>query len=486
MPPRFRIGRESMRDAHHILVIDTNDWEAEQVRGALRELGRPVRLLRDTDLDHGDSRVDLIVLGFSDAASMETVRPMLDKARAIHPGVQLVLCVPRDLPDLDRNVRSLNARALVHKPVDAETLRALVGDMLAQIQLRQERQEYAKATRRSSQRDAIVGTSEPIRQVLELIDRVAESATTSVLLLGESGVGKSLFAHTIHERAKASNGPFMEINCASVPDTLIESELFGYEPGAFTDARSQKIGLIELADGGTLFLDEITEISLLTQAKLLKFLDSKRFRRLGGDREIAVETRIIAASNRNIREEVTDRRFREDLFYRLNVVEIRIPPLRERREDIDVIGNHYLNAFKHKFGKPDLELSAAARALMREYPWPGNVRELVNVLERAVLLCQTAILEPDALPITLPNIGRRGVGLRRTVGRLEMELPTGVVRLDEVELALIEATLRRTRGNVSRAAECLGISRGALRNKIDHFKINPRSFVRSAVLSNQD
>jgi DNA-binding NtrC family response regulator len=475
-----------MREAHRILVIDSNDWDAEQVRSCLRELGRPVQLLRDLDLQRPDTKVDLIVLGFSDAVSMETARPVLEKARAANPGVQLILCVPRDLPDLDRKVLTFKARALVHKPVDPETLRNLVGETLAQIQLRQERQAHAKATRRSSRRDEIVGASEPIRHVLELIDRVAESATTSVLLLGESGVGKSLFAHTIHERSHASNGPFIEINCATLPATLLESELFGYEPGAFTDARSQKIGLIELADGGTLFLDEITEIGLLTQAKLLKFLDSKRFRRLGGDQEIGVETRIIAASNRDIRTEVQERRFREDLFYRLNVVEIRVPPLRERPADIDAVAQHYLNAFKAKFAKPQLDLSPAARTMMRAYPWPGNVRELVNVLERAVLLCKTDLIEPEHLPIETPSAEHKSVGLRRVAGRIEMELPTGTVRLDEVELALIEATLRRTRGNVSRAADLMGISRGALRNKIDHYGIHPRSFARPLVLSNQD
>ena len=183
---------------------------------------------------------------------------------------------------------------------------------------------------------------------------------------------------------------------------------------------------------------------------------------------------------------MTERRFREDLFYRLNVVEIRVPPLRERREDIDAVALHYLNAFKTKFGKPRLELSASARALMRQYPWPGNVRELVNVLERAVLLCQGDILEPESLPIALPSHERRSVGLHRVEGRIEMELPTGNVTMDEVELALIEATLRRTRGNVSRAAELMGVSRGALRNKIEQFKINPRQFARLVALSHKD
>jgi DNA-binding NtrC family response regulator len=475
-----------MREAHRILVIDSNDWDAEIVRSCLRNLSKPVRLLQDTDLDRAGARVDLIVLGFTDDVSMETARPILERARAMNPGAQVILCVPRDLADLDRKVLTFKARSLIHKPIEADALRQLVEQTLAQIQLRQERQEYAKANRRATRTDEIVGASEPIRHVLELIDRVAESATTSVLLLGESGVGKSLFAHTIHERSHTSTGPFIEINCSAVPATLIESELFGYEPGAFTDARQQKIGLIELADGGSLFLDEITEISLLTQAKLLKFLDSKRFRRLGGDQEIAVETRIIAASNRDIKAEVGERRFREDLYYRLNVVEIRVPALRERREDIGVIADYYLKSFKNKFGKPRLEFSDAARAIVREYPWPGNVRELVNVLERAVLLCKEDVLLPEHMPIELPSAEKRGAGLRRSAGRIEMDLPTGPVTLDEVELALIEATLRRTRGNVSRAAVLLGISRGALRNKIEHHKINPRAFARPLAFSLKD
>lgn len=475
----------TVRDTHHVLVIDSNDWDAEHVRSFLRALSKPVRALSAADLDAEGAHVDLIILGFSDAVSLETSRSTLEKARAASPQAQLILCVPRDLPDLDRRVLQLKARAFVLKPVEEETFRTLVEQTLAQIHLRRERLEHARATKRSAKIDEIVGTSLPIRHVLELIDRVAESSTTSVLLLGESGVGKSLFAHTIHERSGTPTGPFIEINCAAIPTTLLESELFGYEPGAFTDARGQKIGLIELADGGTLFLDEITEILPVTQAKLLKFLDTKRFRRLGGDREITVETRVIAASNREIKDEVSQGRFREDFYYRLNVVEIRIPPLRERIDDVESIASHYLTAFKKKFNKPHLELSPEAKAMIRDYPWPGNVRELVNVLERAVLLCKEEQVEAAHLPIAIPSpVVRREVGLRRSLrsqgseGRLEMELPTGTVTMDDVELALIEATLKRTRGNVSRAADLMGMSRGALRNKLARFKINPRDFSR--------
>lgn len=470
---------KTKHDAYAILVIDSNNWDAEHVRASLRDLSKPVRFISSTDLDGDDAHVDLVILGFSDDISFGTSRSTLEKARRVSPGVQIVLCVPRDLPDLDQKVLQIRARAFVFKPVDEEPFRALVDQTLSQIHLRRERQEYARASRRSAKVDEIVGNSAPIRHVLELIDRVAESASTSVLLQGESGVGKSLFAHSIHERSRTADGPFIEINCAAIPATLIESELFGYEPGAFTDARAQKIGLIELADGGSLFLDEITEIPLVTQVKLLKFLDSKRFRRLGGDREIAVETRVIAASNRDIREEVSRGAFREDLFYRLNVVEIRVPPLRERPGDIATIANHYLAAFKKKFARPELELSAAAAAMIREYPWPGNVRELVNVLERAVLLCRSDTIEPEHLPLETATTPRTAVA-RRSGGRIELELPPGIVTLDEVERALIEAILKRTRGNVSRAADLMGMSRGALRNKLARYRIEPRAFSRPA------
>lgn len=467
-----------MHDAYGILLIEATDWDAEQIRAYVRKLSKPVRLLKATDLDGEGVRIDVIILGFNDAVSLQTSRSTLEKARSVSPGAQLILCVPRAAGDADRRALELKARAFLYKPVDEGTFHELMEQTLSSIHLRRERQEHARASKRSVKVDEIVGGSPAIKRVLELIDRVAESSSTSVLLLGESGVGKSLFAHTIHERARASTGPFIEINCAALPTSLLESELFGYEPGAFTDARAQKVGLIELADGGTLFLDEITEIDPVTQAKLLKFLDTKRFRRLGGDREIAVETRVIAASNREIKDEVRVGRFREDLYYRLNVVEIRIPSLRERREDVETIANHYLDNYKKKFGKPDLKVSPAARTMIRDYPWPGNVRELVNVLERAVLLCKEPMIEPHHLPIEMPVGARRATAVRRSDGRIELELPTGIVTLDEVERALIEATLKRTRGNVSRAAELMGTSRGALRNKLTRYKIEARSFHR--------
>jgi transcriptional regulator with PAS, ATPase and Fis domain len=310
---------------------------------------------------------------------------------------------------------------------------------------------------------------------MALLEKVAQSSNTSVLLLGESGVGKSLFARTIHDKSDQSRGPYIEINCATLPTALLESELFGYEPGAFTDARTRKLGLIELADGGTLFLDEITEVDLSTQAKLLKVLDAKRFRRLGGDSEISVDVRVVAATNRDLQQCVRDGEFREDLYYRLNVVEIHIPPLRERREDADLIAAHYFDFFRRKFNKPTLELSDDAWSLIRQYGWPGNVRELINALERAVLLSNGPEVTRSELPVE-PKSVPRTVAIAADNAVIAIELPDDGVSLDRVESALIVETLKRTRGNVSRAAEMLRISRGALRNKLSRHKIDPHAY----------
>jgi two-component system response regulator AtoC len=425
-----------MGKQHGILVIDSNDWDREQVRSFLRDLRRPVSVLGTRDLASQKARVDLIILGFSDDVSLKTSRAHLDKARAAFPHAQLILCAPPDLPGLDNVILDLKARAFLLKPLDEETFKTLLEDVLGRIQLRKEREEYARAAKKASHVREIVGTSESMQSVMELLERVAQSATTSVLFLGESGVGKSLFAQTVHDLCEIAHGPFIEINCAALPSNLLESELFGYEPGAFTDAKNQKIGLIELADGGTLFLDEITEVDLVTQAKLLKFLDSKKLRRLGGDREITVDVRVVAATNRDLREAVGKGEFREDLFYRLNVVEIHIPPLRERKEDIDAIAHHYLDYYKRKFNKSDVDLTPEAWSLIRSYPWPGNARELINVLERAVLLVPENGIRPEHLPIQMPA-ERRSLSIDRRGEDFDVTLPPGPIDLDRLERAVI-------------------------------------------------
>lgn len=470
--------------AHHVLVIDGNDWDNEQIRSLLRQLSMPVQIVRDSELATPGVHVDLIILGFSDVVSLETSRALVVTARSQFPAAQVIACAPRDMPDLDRHILETGARSFLLKPLDGATFSALLKQTLSQIELRRTRTDGERVHTNHAETPVIVGRSEEIRAVLRVLDQVAQSATTAVLFLGESGVGKSLFAQTVHGLCHHATGPFIEINCATLPTALLESELFGYEPGAYTDARARKAGLIELADGGTLFLDEITEIDPVTQAKLLKFLDSKRFRRLGGEREISVEVRVVAASNRNIREEVRRGDFREDLFYRLNVVEVNIPPLRERTNDIDDIVAHYFDHYKRKFGKPDVTLSTSARALIKSYPWPGNVRELINVLERAVLLCPSDEILPEHLPIDRRSGVRRRLALTSEAdGSITLQLPSGGVSLDVLERAAIFETLKITHGNVSRAADMLGLSRGALRNRLTRYRIDARRFTRRALLS---
>jgi transcriptional regulator with PAS, ATPase and Fis domain len=462
-------------------IIETSDYEAQIVRDLTKKLAFPIRFVESTEIDGGAPHIDIVILGLSKTPDVSAARARLSRIRSLCPSAQVVLCTPSETQALDSTIMSLGARSFLLKPLEEKTFVGLLNKMLSQIHKRKQREKYVKGAEKTSRIGEIIGKSGTMKEVLALIERVAKSPSTSVLLLGESGTGKSLFAQTIHDTSERSSGPFIEINCAAMPVNLLESELFGYEPGAFTDAKTQKIGLIELADHGTLLLDEITETDTQTQAKLLKFLDSKKLRRLGGDDEIAVDVRIIAATNRNLREEVKERRFREDLFYRLNVVEIKVPPLRERKEDIDMISTFYLGFYKKKFKKPYLHFSADVQALLREYPWPGNVRELINVIERAVLLCKDAVIRKVDLPIEKrpdPHV----ISFSREYDDFVVNLPAGGVSLDVIEKKVIEATLAQTKGNVLKASKLLGVSRGALRYKLAKHKIDPTAMTKRALV----
>ena len=464
-----------------IHIIETSDYETQHVRDLTKKIAFPVRIVETVEIDAGSPKIDVVILGLAKEPDITGARAKLAHIRSLCPGAQVVLCTPTETQALDATIMSLGARSFLLKPLEETTFVTLLNKMLSQIHKRKQREKYVKGAEKTSRIGEIIGKSAVMKDVLELIERVAKSPSTSVLLLGESGTGKSLFAQTIHDTSERASGPFIEINCAAMPMNLLESELFGYEPGAFTDAKTQKIGLIELADHGTLLLDEITETDTQTQAKLLKFLDTKKLRRLGGDEEIAVDVRVIAATNRDIRDEVRERRFREDLFYRLNVVEIRVPALRERREDIDMIATFYLGYYKKKFKKPYLHFSPDVQALIRDYPWPGNVRELINVIERAVLLCQDAVIRKVDLPIEKkpdPHV----ISFSREYDDLVVTLPAGGVSLDAIEKKVIEATLVQTKGNVLKASKLLGMSRGALRYKLAKHKIDPAAMVKRTLV----
>jgi transcriptional regulator with PAS, ATPase and Fis domain len=297
-----------------------------------------------------------------------------------------------------------------------------------------------------------------------LLAKVAASPASTVLLTGESGTGKDLAAKVLHYNSDRSSRPFMNITCSALTETLLESELFGYERGAFTDARQQKRGLFESAEGGTVFLDEIGEMAHGLQAKLLRVLEEKSFKRVGGVQDIKVDVRVIAATNRNLEEEVKAGRFRQDLFYRLNVLPITLPPLRQHLEDVPALVAFYLDSFNREFRKNVKDVSPAALKLLQSYGWPGNIRELRNAIERAMLLTSARLLEPADFVLTA-----------QSAAGVPFELPAQGVNLEALEQSLVSQALERCGGNQTRAATLLGMNRDQIRYRIEKFGLSKLS-----------
>jgi Nif-specific regulatory protein len=306
----------------------------------------------------------------------------------------------------------------------------------------------------------IIGNSNPLRQVYEQVTQVARTNTT-VLLRGESGTGKELIAHAVHYNSLRAHKPFIKVSCAALPETLIESELFGYEKGAFTGAQARKKGRFELADGGTLFLDEIGDLNVSTQIKLLRVLQEREFERLGGTETIKINVRLVAATNRDLEKAMSAGQFREDLYYRLNVFTIFMPPLRERKSDVLLLADHFLEKFSREHHKRIKRISTPAIDMLASYHWPGNVRELENIIERAVLVCETGVIHGHHLPPTLQTAERSG-----TITRLSLESAVGAYESD-----LIQDALKTTRGNRKRAAQMLDTTERILGYKVKKYGI---------------
>ena len=345
----------------------------------------------------------------------------------------------------------------VLKPFPLEELRLVIEKELANAGLRRQNQSLREELRERYDFPNIVGRGPRMREVLALVARVAPSNST-VLILGESGVGKDLIARALHEHSRRAQGPFVKINSTAIPESLLESELFGYEKGAFTGALHSKPGKFELADQGTLFLDEIGDVPLPIQVKLLRVLQERSFERLGGMRTLTVDVRLVAATNRNLRAALEEGTFREDLYYRLNVVPIDLPPLRAHKEDIPALAEHFLARFAAAQGKAIAALAPEAMARLLAFDWPGNVRELENVIERAVTLGDGPRLEAADIHLEVVPPPRAAAGDAPT-------LPPGWT-LEEFEQAIIRDALRRANGNKSQAARLLGLSRNALRYRL--------------------
>ncbi|HZM16684.1 MAG TPA: sigma-54 dependent transcriptional regulator [Candidatus Krumholzibacteria bacterium] len=369
----------------------------------------------------------------------------------------------------------LGAYDYVNKPINLEQLLFVIDKGLKSRELARELLQLRRRHKLDPDTTVIPSQSPSMQAVYNTVQQVAKSDSTTVLIEGESGTGKDVIANMIHRMSARHDLPFMEINCASLPEELLESELFGHEKGAFTDAKSQKLGLMELANRGTLFLDEIGEMSLTIQVKLLRVLERMSFKRVGGTKDITVNVRIISATNRNLAQAVEQKTFREDLYYRLKVVPVFIPPLRERKEDILVLTKHFLHLYNKQFRKNFQNISQECAEMLLNYPWPGNIRELKNMLERVVLLEDGETLLPPQLPIA-GQVSMNLSAVRRLENVLARPLPEDGVDFDrlmsDVEIDLIVKASRQCNWNQSRTAELLQMKRDKLRYRMKIYDIN--------------
>lgn len=422
--------------------------------------------------DRGRLAVDLFKQERPDIVLLDIHLPdisglkVLEEIKAIDQNAVVIMITAYG--DIETAVKSMKAGAydFVEKPFNMEKLNILIEKALETVSLKREVSELRSELKSKYGFDSIIGQSPQMQQVFETIKKVAASDASTVFISGESGTGKDLVARVIHYESKRAERPFLEINCTAIPETLIESELFGYEKGAFTDAKTLKKGLFELADGGSIFLDEIGDMKLHTQAKLLKVLETKSFKRIGGVKDINVDVRIIAATNKNLEQEVKKGNFREDLYYRLKVIPIHLPPLRERGEDILILAKYFIDMYNREFKKSVRGLTEETKKLFLSYAWPGNVRELKNVIERVMILENTDYIKPEHLP---PEIHSPGEVQKRNISALEFDIPPGGVDIEEVEKKLIERALEITRGNQSKAARLLNLSRDAFRYRMQKY-----------------
>ena len=446
-----------MSDPATLLVADDDPGLRESLERTLTREGYHVVLASD-----GRAALERVQAGGVDLIVTDLKMPgltgleLLRAAKAIMPDVDVILLTAFGTVEEAVKAMKDGAYDFLTKPFRREQLIKLI-DKALELRDLIENRALKKQLEDLRAKGQMIGASPSWRRMLTLIEQTADSSAT-ILIQGESGTGKELVARTIHERSARRNGPFIAVNCAALPETLLESELFGYEKGAFTGAAGRKEGRFELAHGGTLFLDEVGDLSLVTQPKILRVLQEGEFERLGGTRTLQVDVRIVAATNQDVAEMVKEKRFREDLYYRLNVITIRVPPLRERPEDIRVLAQHYLRVYAAKNGRKLEGFTGEAIDRLEAYAWPGNVRELENLIERSVLLARKDRIDAEDLPEEV-------MGVKRPPRDAILELIG--TPLADIERRLLDETLRITGGNKTQAAKLLGIDVRTVARKLE-------------------
>jgi two-component system nitrogen regulation response regulator NtrX len=433
-----------------ILIVDDEPNILTSVGSALQRMGHAVitapSMAEGVRMLHDSIDAALLDVWLGDGDGIELLTIIKQK----HPRIECVMISGH--AEIGTAVSAVKSGAydFLEKPLSLDKIEVILNNI---ARLKSTERERDTLRERLGEGGRLVGESAAIRELKQVIARIAPE-DSRVLITGENGTGKELVARLIHENSRRRQGPFVAVNCAALPDDLIESELFGYEKGAFTGASKSKPGRFELSSGGTLFLDEIGEMSAKTQAKLLRAVEEGRITRLGGTSEITIDVRILSATNRDLKKQISQGKFREDLFYRLAVLIIDIPPLRERREDIQLLISHFADTFSHRTGRPPKKFDKSAVELFRRYPFPGNIRELANYIERVVILSEGDTIDADRLERLLPQLAQS-----EATGTLK-------VASEQFERDYIKRTLARAEGSMTRAAEILGLERSHLYKKM--------------------
>ncbi len=458
---------------HRILIADDEENIRFVLRKALEKEGYKIDEAQD-----GIEALNKIRRNLYDLALVDIKMPKMDgftlieKIMKIRPYLTIIVITAYGSKEITQKVVEMGVYDYFNKPVDLVELRIVVKRALQKVKMERELLQLKEDISEKYEYTEIIATSPKMKKVFDILNKIVDKDVT-VLITGESGTGKELIARAIHYNSKRKDRPFIKMNCAAIPETLLESELFGYEKGAFTGADKRKVGKFEMANGGTIFLDEIGDMPLSTQAKILRVLQEREIERIGGYDSIFVDIRVIAATNQNLEKKVAEKKFREDLYFRLNVIKIELPPLRERKEDIPLLVEHFLKIYSKKFGKDVKKVSPEVIKYLMEYKWPGNIRELENVIQRAVVLANKDEITVDLLPQNI-LLNESFTSGEPSIFNFDWNktLPEQIDKvIAHYEKKFLTEALIKFKGTKEELAEKLGISRKNLYNKLNKYNL---------------